>query len=83
MNLVEQLEDVGAKGDILLADMSQYILTDKRSVDAQQSIHVRFIYDETAFRFIYRVDGQPAWGNTLTPYKGSTKRSPFVTLAAR
>lgn len=83
VNFIEQAGAVKTKGDILLADMSQYILTDKRSVDAQQSIHVRFIYDETAFRFIYRVDGQPAWGNTLTPYKGSTKRSPFVTLAAR
>jgi len=83
VNFIEQANAAGAKGDIILADLSQYILTDKTGVSAQQSIHVRFVYDETAFRFIYRADGQPAWNESKTPYKGAQKQSPFVTLAAR
>lgn len=83
VNFIEQLEGAGEKGDIILADMSQYVLVDKGNVKQDQSIHVRFVYDETAFRFIYRVDGQPAWSSAITPYRGSIKRSPFVTLEAR
>ena len=83
VNFIEQANAVKSKGDILLADMSQYLITDKRNTEATQSIHVRFVYDETAFRFIYRVDGQPAWSSAKTPYKGSQAKSPFVTLAAR
>ena len=83
VNFIEQASGAGELGDIILADMSQYILTDKSGVNAQQSIHVRFVYDETAFRFIYRADGQPAWNSPKTPYKGAQKQSPFVTLAAR
>ena len=47
------------------------------------SIHVRFLYDENVFRFIYRCDGQPIWNKALTPYKGSSTVSPYVTLAKR
>ena len=83
VNFIEQANAAGSKGDIILADMTQYILTDKSGINAQQSIHVRFVYDETAFRFIYRADGQPAWNAPKTPYKGAQKVSPFVTLAAR
>lgn len=83
VNFIEQASAAGEAGDIILSDMSQYILTDKSGVNAQQSIHVRFVYDETAFRFIYRADGQPAWNSPKTPYKGAQKQSPFVTLAAR
>ncbi len=80
---VEQANTVGALGDISLVDLSQYLLIDKGGINAASSIHVRFLYDESVFRFIYRVDGQPIWKTTLTPFKGSNTLSPFVTLAAR
>jgi hypothetical protein len=48
------------------------------------SIYVRFLEGETVYRFIYRVDGQPAWRAALTPFKGTAATvSPFVTLEAR
>jgi hypothetical protein len=47
------------------------------------SMHVRFLYDETAFRFVFRMDGQPLWDKPLTPYKGTTTTSTTVTLATR
>lgn len=80
---IEQAGALGAKGDILFGDLSQYRWIDKSGINAQTSIHVRFIYDETAFKFTYRAGGKTIWRNALTAYKGSTARSPFVTLAAR
>ena len=79
---VEQCATVGTKGDIVLADFSAYLLIDK-AIQAASSAHVRFIYDEMTFRWVYRVNGQPAWNSALTPYKGSNTLSPFVALAAR
>jgi len=80
---LEQCSALGQVGDIILADFSQYLLIDKGGVNATSSIHVRFLYDENVFRFIYRVDGQPVWNKALSPYKGSATVSPFVTLATR
>jgi HK97 family phage major capsid protein len=73
---------LGTVGDIILADMSQYIMID-RDVQAASSIHIQFTTDQVAFRFVYRCDGQTKWSAPLTPYKGSSTLSPFVTLATR
>ena len=80
---LEQCNGAGDVGDIILADVSQYLLIDKGGVSQASSVHVRFLYDEQIFRFIYRVDGQPIWSKPLTPYKGSSSVSPYVTLAKR
>jgi len=80
---IEHASSIGDVGDIVLADLSQYLMIDKGGIKSASSIHVRFIYDESVFRFVYRVDGQPAWSAALTPYKGSETQSPFITLAAR
>jgi len=80
---LEQCNAAGEVGDIILADIGQYLLIDKGGVKAASSIHVRFLYDENVFRFIYRVDGKPIWNKPLTPYKGSASVSPFVALAKR
>lgn len=81
---IEQCEALGTLGDILFADFNQYILIDKSSgINAQTSIHVKFLTDETAFRFVYRIDGQPVWKSALTKYKGSATVSPFIALQTR
>lgn len=80
---VEYCATLGTVGDIILADFSQYLLADKSGIQSASSIHVQFLYDETVFRFIYRVDGQPTWNSALTPANGSATLSPFVTLATR
>jgi HK97 family phage major capsid protein len=81
---IEQCQTLGDKGDIILADLSQYILIDKGGIQSASSIHVRFVNDESVFRFVYRVDGQPIWHSALTPFTGSSNTvSPFVTLNAR
>ena len=82
---IEQCAALGDKGDIILADMSQYLLADKGGMKMASSMHIMFLYDEMAFRITYRVDGQPVLNSAITPYKGTAGRtlSPFVTLAAR
>lgn len=82
---IEHASKLGDVGDIVLADMSQYLLADKGSMQTASSIHVKFDYDETAFRVTYRVDGQPVRNSAITPYKATSGNtlSSFVTLAAR
>ena len=79
----EQAATLGTAGDLILADLSQYVMIDKGSMQSASSIHVNFTTDQTAFRFVYRCDGQPMWDTYLTPYKGSTSyQSPFVVLSS-
>jgi len=78
----EQAATLGTAGDIILADLSQYVMIDKGGMQSASSIHVSFTTDQTCFRFVYRCDGQPMWSTYLTPYKGSTSyQSPFVVLS--
>jgi HK97 family phage major capsid protein len=78
---IEQCAALGTTGDIILADFSEYVMIEKGGMQSASSIHVRFVNDETTFRFVMRVDGQPAWNAPLTPYKGTGTLSPFVVLS--
>ena len=69
-------------GDIVLADMSQYLLWEKGNVEYATSMHVEFLTDQEVARFIYRADGQSAFASALTPYKGSATTSPFIVLGS-
>lgn len=69
-------------GDILLADMNEYLLWEKAGIESASSIHVEFLTDQEVFRFIYRADGQTALASAITPYKGSNTQSPFVVLGS-
>lgn len=80
---IEQAATLGTVGDIVLADLSEYLLIRKGGLDAATSMHVKFVEDELAFRFVMRVNGQPKWKTALTPAKGSNTQSPFVALATR
>jgi len=74
---------LGDANDVVLADFSQYQLINKGGLKAAQSAHVKFAEDEMAFRFTYRVDGQPLWKSKLTPFNASDAISPFIGLAER
>jgi HK97 family phage major capsid protein len=79
---VEYLPALGAVGDLLLVSASQYQMIEKSGgIQYATSIHVYFTTDESAFRFVYRVDGAPIWNSVLTGKDGLTV-SPFVALAA-
>lgn len=82
---IEQCAALGDAGDIIFADFGGYLLGEKGGIQSDMSIHVRFIYDESVFRFVLRVDGQPERASALTPYKGGATAtlSHFVALEAR
>ena len=80
---IEQAPTLGDKGDLILADLTQYVGIVKGGIQAAQSIHLEFLSDQTIFRYVFRVDGQPMWSDSLTPYKGSDSISPYVVIEAR
>lgn len=80
---IEYCETLGTEGDIVLADPTSYVMIDKGDIQYATSIHVAFLTDEQAFRFIYRVDGQPIDNKPITPFKGTASQSTFVSLATR
>lgn len=81
---IEQCQTLGTKGDVYLTDLSQYLFVDKGGIQSASSIHIKFDYAETAFRWIYRADGQPTWQSALTPFKGTSNTvSPYIALNTR
>lgn len=78
----EKVPALGTKGDIMLCDFSQYAVGMRREVTLDKSQHVGWNTDESGYRTILRVDGQPLWSSAVTPVNGDTL-SCFVTLAAR
>jgi len=79
----EKTETLGDKVDVLLADLSQYVVGLRSEMRFDMSIHVHFSTDEVLARLIERHDGQPLWDTPLTLADGVTTVSPFVTLDAR
>ena len=73
---------LGTEGDLILVDLSQYAVGVGEGIMIQKSEHVRFQKDQTAWRVVYRCDGQGRWGKVFKPRSGATK-SFVVTLATR
>lgn len=63
--LTDKLPAVGTKGDLILGNLSAYYIGDKGGLAVASSMHDRFRYDETVFRFVKRVDGQCALSNAF------------------
>lgn len=74
---------LGTVGDLILWSPSGYLAGIRAGIESEMSIHIRFDYAETAFRFMYEVDGQPWLASALTPYQGSNTLSTHVALATR
>lgn len=75
---------VGDLGDFMLVDLKQYLAIKKAGgVKATTSIHLWFDQDLTAFKFTFRMAGQPWWSGAQSALNGSFTQSPFVALAAR
>jgi HK97 family phage major capsid protein len=81
----EHCPELGDLGDIILADFGAgYILAEKGGIQSAMSIHVQFVSDQSVFRFIMRVDGQPVLSTPIVPFKGTAlTQSHFVALEAR
>ncbi len=79
----EKVPSVGQRGDVILADLSQYVVGLRAGMRFDTSAHVHFVTDELMARLIERHDGMPLWDQPLTQEDGATTVSPFVVLAAR
>lgn len=81
---IEQAQTLGTKMDIAFCDFANgYVLCDKGDIRSDMSIHVAFVTDQQAFRFVLMNDGQPIRATYMTPAKGTNYQSHFVTLDAR
>lgn len=78
-------QTLGDKGDIVLADLSQYlcVLKTAKKIRETISIHIWFDYDIMAFKFTFRIAGFPWWHAPITAKNSSTQVSSIVTLAER
>ena len=75
---------MGDLGDIYLVDFSGYVSAVKNTgVRRDVSMHLFFDTDDLAFRYVFRVAGQPKFKAPITDDNGGGTSSPFVTLAAR
>jgi HK97 family phage major capsid protein len=82
--ITEVTNSLGSRGDIILCDLSQYLLVEREAgTHGLSSIHVKFVQDETAFRLRARIEGAPAWSSPVTVKNAPLPVSPFVVLGAR
>ena len=82
---IETASALGTVGDISYLDLNKYKLITKGGIQAADSIHVRFLFNERTFRWITRINGAPKFNSPITPYKATSGKtlSSFVTLATR
>jgi HK97 family phage major capsid protein len=76
-------QPLGTEGDLICADLSQYLCATRGGIATAVSMHLYFDTNEYAFRFIIRMDGKPWWTKALTPHSGGPTQSWAVTLQTR
>lgn len=74
---------LGTAGDIILWNPTQYLEGVYQPLQSAESVHVRFVAHERAFKLWLRNAGASWWRSALTPAQGSNTLSPIVTLATR
>lgn len=81
----QAMETLGDQGDILFADMTQYLALLKSGINprVEVSMHLWFDQDLMAFKFVLRVGGKPWWSSAIAARDGTATYSPFVTLDER
>lgn len=80
----EQAETLGDKGDIYLIDPKGYYATNKAGgVKMDSSMHLFFDFGVTAFRWTFRLGGEPFLSKPIDKNNGPDTLSHFVTLAER
>ncbi|MFT0167490.1 phage major capsid protein [Paraburkholderia mimosarum] len=84
--LSEHAAAFSSQSDLSLISLKGYrTITKAGGLETATSMHLYFDANATAFRFIFRIDGQPVMQAPVTPPTGKSTntRSYFVTLGAR
>jgi HK97 family phage major capsid protein len=80
----EKVPTLGTTGDIILTDLSFYLLGDRQQMELSSSEHFLFSSDKTCFRLLERCDGRPWLQQALVPHSNSSNTlSAYVQLASR
>lgn len=80
----EHAKTIGDKGDLQFVNPMGYEAFRKQSgVSFAESIHLYFDYNIRAFRWTFRVGGQPVLSAPVSPQNGSATKSHFIALADR
>jgi len=79
----EYAETLGTAGDLICANWNEYLEGVLQPLQSAESMHVRFVEHERAFKFWMRNDGRSWWRSALQPKKSSQTLSPFVVLQTR
>lgn len=74
---------LGNAGDIILADLSTFLMATRQGLQTAVSMHVYFVTNEQAFRWTMRLNGKSWWISSIVPKSGGDSLSNIVTLAAR
>lgn len=83
--LSEHADTVGDQGDLTLIDPMGYYAATKQGggVEFASSIHLFFDYGAQAFRWTFRLGGQPILSAPVASARSSATKSHFVALDAR
>lgn len=80
----DNAQTLGTEGDIMLVDpMGYYLIKKAGGIRFNASVHLLFDYDVQAFKWTFRIGGQPILSAAVSPKNGSNTRSSFITLATR
>jgi HK97 family phage major capsid protein len=74
---------LGAAGDIILADPKALITTQRPGLEVAVSTELQFATYQTAFRFVRRYDIKSPWTAAITSVDGNYSYSPFVVIESR
>ncbi|UYY60112.1 phage major capsid protein [Sphingomonas sp. S2-65] len=80
----EHSRSIGQAGDMQFVNPNGYEAFRKQNgVSFADSIHLYFDYNIRAFRWVFRIGGQPVLSKPVVPANGTTTKSHFVALAER
>jgi HK97 family phage major capsid protein len=80
--LIEQCASLGTEGDLIFFAPDGYQAAVRSGIEEFMSMHLSFDYDQSVFKWRFRMDGQVKDDVALTPYKGSATTSSVVTLSS-
>lgn len=80
----EHMPAAGTVGDITLTDLSQYIIADDRKGPSiATSTHLKFDFDQEAFRMLKFIDGQPRYKKAFSRQNSTNQQAQVMTIAVR
>lgn len=76
----EKVPALGTSGDVMLLDLSKYIVGDRMALQVEVSPHVKFLTNQMVWRIIARWDGQPWLDAPIKLNDGTHQMSSIVYL---